>query len=152
LNRADSDDPTIAKTQVACLNIFTKMINQADPDDVDENLPAYLYAEVVEKKREERENIQNKLGELGAMNAAIDLIHVNVPSIVKPALTLCVALLAGGNNKLQKKMMAHFLSSPDHHFFEDIRDKIAFQIADTKQQRQQASLLQKRKTIEAFGE
>jgi hypothetical protein len=49
-------------------------------------------------------------------------------------------------------MMEHFLQSSDPHFFDDIRNRIAFAVADIKNKRRDQSIAEKRKSLVAEEE
>lgn len=103
------------KLVIDCLAILTAMIELEDAPI--EKMAAKKLGktpkEIKDSDRKKlqimwREKVQNRLGELGAMQGSIQLLKSASPSLIYSALTLCCSMLAGGNRKIQVSLCVYF--------------------------------------------
>jgi hypothetical protein len=126
-----------------CIQILKSIIDyhfsQYDERDIKEKLRKQLEGE--------REKVQNKLGDLGLLEAAIELLESPDEEVKESGMELCCRLFAGGNKMVQRKMMDHFLHNSETKFFEDVYNRIIFFTRQLKQKRARTQLLAKRSTM-----
>jgi hypothetical protein len=96
--------------------------------------PGVTVAEI-EKKSDERAEVQTALAEYGLLFKAVSLLQSSNPLIISKTLQVLRRLFEGGNEKLQQMLLTRFESTGDPSFFEDVRTRLQTHTADLKSRR-----------------
>ncbi len=138
------------KLKIDCLKCLSTILALEMPKEEDDEDEGALTDEEEKKEAHEREiKIQNRLGQLKALEEAIHLFRTGDVEIVINTLKMAKNLMSGGNHQLQESMMEYFLNNPECKFFSDVRERIVFATSDLKQKRREKELSLKRSTVAA---